>query len=80
MPISGSKTLGALPPGYRSGQMMVIRNIATNTDNITIKNGDAFNTSLSGDDYVLAASQSIILIWRGDDGQRPPRWTIAIPR
>jgi len=58
----GNRTLGALPSGFRVGQLLVIRSAEPTSATVTILTGAAYNTDL-GRDVVLGRDQAVALVW-----------------
>lgn len=56
------RTLGALPDGFRPGQLLVIRSSGSGAYTITIPSGTTFNTDL-GENVALSNGQAVVLAW-----------------
>ncbi|WP_191556619.1 hypothetical protein [Metabacillus idriensis] len=65
---TGSFAMGAIPDGYKRGQLLIIRNSGSSSNTITIRTGSAYNAILYGAvSRVLSNEQAITLIWDGTD-------------
>lgn len=66
--IGGNWLMGAIPNGYRRGQLLVIRCSGSGANTITIRSSSTYNAILYGaTNKVLANEQAITLIWDGSD-------------
>ncbi|MGM7722132.1 hypothetical protein [Metabacillus sp. Hm71] len=65
---TGNWTTGALPDGYKRGQLLIIRNSGSGANTITIRTGFTYNAILYGAaNKLLSNEQAITLIWDGSD-------------